>query len=161
MAAIAAAHKRRIHKTSEFLGILLCLTAWLLERFWPLNFSKQPTWWPRYLVGSLLLVSAIVAIRAVHAELKLSSQPHQPGLPTTRLVTSGIFGYSRNPTYAAIVFLISPSLALFFQSLWLLAMTPVAALVFYLVLIRDEEIYLKTKFGREWDDYCQTTRRWV
>jgi protein-S-isoprenylcysteine O-methyltransferase Ste14 len=58
---------------------------------------------------------------------------------------------SRNPTYAAINFLIVPALGLC-SVIYGSFLLPANMIAFYFVLIRDEESYLQT-FGSEWDRY--------
>lgn len=49
--------------------------------------------------GVLLIVLGLLCIVLARRELARQNQPTDPGQPTSRLVTSGIFGLSRNPLY--------------------------------------------------------------
>jgi protein-S-isoprenylcysteine O-methyltransferase Ste14 len=51
--------------------------------------------------GCILAVFFLHILRTVHKELSKYGQPHEPGKPTTKLITAGPFQYSRNPTYTA------------------------------------------------------------
>ena len=153
-----AAHAPRLYKTSEFIGIVLLISSLTLQRLFPWSLSRSPLWnW----IGISLLVAGLVIIRLVHRELNRFSQPHFPGIPTTKLVQSGPFRWSRNPTYAAIVMLIIPGSGLLLRNLWVFALMPPTILAFYLSQIKDEEIYLKRVFGEEWEHYCERTPRWL
>jgi protein-S-isoprenylcysteine O-methyltransferase Ste14 len=158
MSPHTSAHAAVFYKTSEFLGILHFLSAWILQRWIPYTFEQRPI---LRVAGALILLAGIVLLRLVHAELNRYSQPHAPGVPTTRLIDSGPFRYSRNPTYAAIGFLVVPALALLLCNLWIIFLLPANMIAVYFVLIRDEELFLQTKFGSEWDRYFSTTRRWI
>lgn len=153
-----SAHAAVFYKTSEFLGILLLLSAWILQHWKPYTLEERAEF--RF-TGALILLVGIVLLRRVHAELNRYSQPHAPGAPTTRLIMTGPFRYSRNPTYAAISFLVVPALGLLFRNQWIIFLLPAHMIAVYVVLIRDEESYLQTKFGSEWDRYFSTTRRWI
>jgi protein-S-isoprenylcysteine O-methyltransferase Ste14 len=153
-----SAHAAVFYKTSEFLGILHFLSAWILQRLKPYSLEQRTVF---QVAGALILLAGIVLLRLVHAELNRYSQPHAPGVPTTRLIQSGAFRFSRNPTYAAIAFLVVPALGLLSRNLWIIFLLPANMIAVYFVLIRDEESYLQTKFGSEWDRYFSTTRRWI
>jgi protein-S-isoprenylcysteine O-methyltransferase Ste14 len=154
-----SAHAAVFYKTSEFLGILLLLSAWIVQRWKPYTLEQRTEF---RVAGALILLVGIVLLRLVHAELDRYSQPHAPGAPTTRLINTGPFRYSRNPTYAAISFLVVlPALGLLLRNLWIIFLLPAHMIAVYFVLIRDEESYLQTKFGSEWDRYFSTTRRWI
>jgi protein-S-isoprenylcysteine O-methyltransferase Ste14 len=156
MAPHSSAHAAVFYKTSEFLGNLHFLSAWILQRWKPYTLEQRTVF---RVAGALILLAGIVLLRRVHAELNRYSQPHAPGVPTTKLISTGPFHYSRNPTYAAISFLVVPALGLLLRNMWIIFLLPAHMIAVYFVLIRDEESYLRTKFGSEWDRYCNTTRQ--
>ena len=180
---VSAAHALNPFRTSEFLGVLLWATAAALKRFFPLltkfrldEEEGEVPWQlrlqrpsssggcavPLEKLGGIALVAAgTAAIKWVHLEMGKHEQTRQPGSPTTRLIRTGPFRWSRNPTYAAIVFLVMPGLGVALQNLWMLALVPVAVVLFYYVMVAEEEAYLKGKFGDEWDSYRAITPRWI
>ncbi len=83
-----------------------------------------------------------------------------PLKPTQRLVTSGVFSYSRNPIYVGYVgFLLG--LFLVFGHLTLLVYAMLVAAFIHLLLVLWEEPDLRRRFGSEYDSYCQAVSRWV
>ena len=108
----------------------------------------------------LLLVSAAIMGRTLQ-ELAEHDQPHEPGRPTTKLVKTGAFCYSHNPTYTMVILFLQPGLALTFGSVWLLTMFPILFGLFWYVMVRPEEQYLHQKFGMKWQEYCKQTHRWL
>jgi len=158
----SAAHPRRIDKTSEFIGAVLFLLSIGIQQVAPMQtphiFASCLFYRPS---GFILVCSSVLVLRGTLAELAKHKQPHEPGKATTRLVITGPFQYSRNPTYASIVLLLQPGLAICFDNTWMNLLIPVSMLAFWYILIRDEEEYLRTKFREEWVEYCQTTRRWI
>ncbi len=74
------------------------------------------------------------------------------------LTTNGIFKISRNPVYVSYHMLF---LSMLFYSLSIfLALYILFAITFHL-LILEEEKYLKARFGNEYMDYCNDTRRYI
>ena len=77
-----------------------------------------------------------------------------------RLVTSGIYKYSRNPMYLGL-FMIVISSSIFYLNIYSI-LTP---LFFYLWInrfqIKREEVFLTEKFGEDYLSYKKKTRRWI
>ena len=159
-----AAHPRALHKTSEFILLVYCGTVLALHRYAPIKISPLQRMHPtlRIGVGWLLGILGAALIVWLRLEMKRYAQPTQPGKPTTRLITTGPFRYSRNPTYLSFVALVVPGIGLLCPNngyIWIV--WPVLVLAFYGVMIKDEEEYLNEVFGIEWRNYCHQTRRWV
>ena len=78
---------------------------------------------------------------------------------TNRLVTSGIFKYSRNPMYLGMLMIII-STSIFYLNIY--SITPFL-FVFWInkFQIKREEIFLTEKFGKEYLSYKNKTRRWL
>jgi len=76
-----------------------------------------------------------------------------------KLITTGVFAFSRNPIYVAFI---AFSLGVF------LAFSNIVTLAFLLLLmimvhrqILKEESFLKNHYGKEYEDYCVKVRRYV
>jgi protein-S-isoprenylcysteine O-methyltransferase Ste14 len=111
-------------------------------------------------LGLALTASAFaVAFSAFH-ELREAHTPFDVREPTTAVVTTGIYAYTRNPLYLAMMMLY-----LGIGSLrnsrwhWLLALPTTAAL--QTAVIAREEVYLERKFGADYLDYKVHVRRWI
>ena len=84
----------------------------------------------------------------------------KPWEPTTNIITTGIYAWSRNPIYLA--FNLFPiGLGIFFDNLWVLLSFLPAAFIIYHIAIKKEEKYLEDKFGEEYLDYKNKVRRWI
>ena len=83
-----------------------------------------------------------------------------PTQPTTAIVASGPFRFTRNPMYVALaVVLIGAALAL--RNGWLIVLlVPVLALMHGGVIVREER-YLERKFGSTYLDYRRRVRRYL
>jgi len=80
--------------------------------------------------------------------------------PTTALVTSGLYRFSRNPIYIGLT-LVYLGVAAFFASLGALVLLPAVLLVMQFGVIRREERYLERRFGAAYRDYKARVRRWL
>jgi protein-S-isoprenylcysteine O-methyltransferase Ste14 len=78
----------------------------------------------------------------------------------TAIVRTGPYRFSRNPIYLAFsVFQLG--IAIWVNSLWLLAtLAGALALIHYVVIPREEQ-YLERRFGAEYLDYKASVRRWL
>lgn len=128
------------------------------EWLWPGTlFLRRPL---EIVAGIVLFGGGFWLIGRSKRELDRAGQPSLPGAPTTALVTTGPFRWSRNPNYlGAILAGIGGALAL--DSPWLILAALVAGLVLELWMIRPEERYLEEAFGEAYRRYRRQTRRWI
>ena len=114
---------------------------------------------PRIVAGAILFVlGASVPVTARQAFVKAGTNI-RPDMPTTALITSGLFAHSRNPIYqgASIALL---GLALMLASDWILVlMVPALILLHYGVVLREER-YLERKFGEAYRRYKAAVPRY-
>lgn len=110
-------------------------------------------------VGIMLIIAGARIVILARREFAHFHQPTDPGHPTTRIVATGVFRFSRNPLYLASV-LVFLGLALAFNILWALVMLLISVIVCVNVLIIPEEQYLAAKFGAEYKEYTATVNRW-
>ena len=76
------------------------------------------------------------------------------GFLSHKLVTSGVYRYSRHPLYAAFIVFLVPSAAFIFDNLLVLIATLVMFLVFKQKISKEEE-YLEKEFGDEYQRYIK------
>lgn len=84
-----------------------------------------------------------------------------PGIsnPPDRLVTTGIYRFTRNPMYLGhLIFLLG--LAVTLHS-WLALLVWVAHLLWFDVRVREDEARLAAQFGDPYVEYRRRVRRWV
>lgn len=84
----------------------------------------------------------------------------EPWKPTTTIITTGVYGYSRNPIYLGMA-LTHGGLAICGGSMAALATLVLSILVIQSYVIAREERYLEAKFGKVYSDYKETVRRWI
>jgi protein-S-isoprenylcysteine O-methyltransferase Ste14 len=83
-----------------------------------------------------------------------------PMRPSSALVTSGPYRFSRNPMYLGMAFLYV-AFALALGLVWPLVVLPFVIAVVDQLVIAIEEAYLVRRFGQPYCDYMATTRRWL
>jgi protein-S-isoprenylcysteine O-methyltransferase Ste14 len=76
-----------------------------------------------------------------------------------KLITSGIFAFSRNPLYVAFAGILTGEFMIFPNWILLVYLAGFCALVHRQVL--REEDYLKGHYGQDYLDYCQRVRRYL
>jgi protein-S-isoprenylcysteine O-methyltransferase Ste14 len=83
-----------------------------------------------------------------------------PNAPTTELVQSGLYRYSRNPMYVGAL-LIALGYPLWFQSLALVLYWFALLLFFHVLVVVYEEPSLERRFGQAWTAYRSRVPRWL
>ncbi len=90
---------------------------------------------------------------------KRTGQDPKPWKTTPEIISSGIYGLTRNPMYVGMA-LLQAAIGIGLANGWVLALVPPALVVVYLTAIRHEEAYLANKFGEAYFDYKKSVRRW-
>jgi protein-S-isoprenylcysteine O-methyltransferase Ste14 len=116
--------------------------------------------WLAYWLGGLLVVAWAGISWAALREFRRARTSIMPTVPTTALVVSGPFGFSRNPLYVGMVCLYL-GVAVILQAIWALILLPLVLLVMHRGVIQREERYLERKFGQAYVRYRSTVRRWL
>ena len=83
-----------------------------------------------------------------------------PWSPPRNLVTSGPYGWSRNPMYIGVVTILV-GWSLLWDSRTLLTYALVVACVFYARVLAVEEPWAARHFGAEWETYRAQVPRWI
>lgn len=109
-------------------------------------------WIPAVLGAALLLAAAL---RFIKAGTNIPTH-----LPSTALVTDGLYRFSRNPIYLGLT-LIYLGLSLGLASFACLVLLPVVLAVMQIGVIHREERYLEAKFGEAYKRYKTDVRRWL
>ena len=82
------------------------------------------------------------------------------GEEPVKMVSSGLYKYSRNPMYLGVITTVAGQ-GIFFQYSILLWYAISLFIIFTLVVIFIEEPHLEEKFGEEYKSYKKRTRRWL
>ena len=134
------------------------LTGLLLHWRWPLPTFIQ--WQPRVVLAALALVGAAVLGIGGERALHGAGTNVSPQRPTTAIVSGGIYRFTRNPLYLALL-CVYTALALWANTLWPFALWVVLLPVLVTGIVAREERYLEAKFGAPYLAYKARVRRWL
>lgn len=115
---------------------------------------------PRLSLGAALFVLGAVTMALAIGLFSRTGQDPKPWSTTPEIISTGIYGITRNPMYVGMA-LVQSALAVALANAWILALVPLAVLTVYATAIRHEEAYLETKFGDAYRDYKRRVRRWL
>lgn len=104
------------------------------------------------LAGLLMLLWSLVSF----------GQSFRVGIDTShpdKLVTTGVFAFSRNPIYVAFACILLGQFLIFSNAILLLYLLA-AVWLFHRQVLREED-YLKQNYGAEYLEYCKHVRRYL
>ena len=82
------------------------------------------------------------------------------GKEPSRLVSHGLYRFSRNPMYVGVISVVFGQ-ALLFKSSALAWYGAALCVMFHLVVVLQEEPHLRKTQGEEYEKYCRTVPRWI
>ena len=154
-----AAHKRKWQIFEVIFGVPF-LAGIGLQLAAPVSRPRGSVAFVMVLVGAVLIIMGLTLVVLARQELAQHGQPTDPGLPTSKLVTTGVFSVSRNPLYLGGTCLLV-GIALVLNLPWSLVLLFPAIVVCHYLLIAPEERYLAARFDREYAQYATSVRRWL
>ena len=115
-----------------------------------------------FYIGILLLLGGVMILISAVRSFKKDKTTINPLSPeqATKLVTDGIFKYSRNPMYLGMAFVLS-SIAVFFNVLGGIILITLFCLYIKKFQIIPEEKAMRDLFADDFDKYTKATRRWL
>jgi len=111
-------------------------------------------------LGVSLVAVAVALFSYSVAKFRAAGTPVPARQPTTAIVRTGPYRFSRNPIYLAFS-LFQLGLATWLNSAWLLASLVGAVTLIHFVVIPREERYLERRFGAQYLNYKASVRRWL
>ena len=132
---------------------------WLASRVNAGFGAAEPLRRPLALILMAIGVGFIIAGRIALSRAGTTWHPTEPGR-TKVLVTSGVYRFSRNPTYLGMQIVLLG---------WAMVLASPAAIVVSALFvayitrfqIRPEELVLSVSFGQDYRDYSKRVRRWI
>lgn len=124
---------------------------------WPVRFLPPSVSTP---VGAMLTLLAVSLFVAAVRTLRGAGTPIPGNRPTTAIVRTGPYRFSRNPIYLAFS-LFQLGLSVWINSVGLLITLVPAVSLMALVVVPKEEHYLKARFPSEYTSYRAAVRRWL
>ncbi|MEI2779352.1 MAG: isoprenylcysteine carboxylmethyltransferase family protein [Tetrasphaera sp.] len=131
--------------------------AWLAEWRWPTSLGLGAS---GRVAGGLLVLSGMALMLWAFWEFRRRGTTILPWGAATSLATTGPYRLTRNPIYLgdALAYL---GASLLLDSIWPLPLLPLIMVANYRWVIRHEEAYLATRFGRAYAEYRLRVRRWL
>lgn len=129
----------------------------LLHFAWPVRLVSRTVSLP--IGGAVLLVAIALFLYAIRT-FRTAGTPVPGNRPTTTIVRTGPYRWSRNPIYLSFS-LLQLGVACWVNSLWLLVTLIPAVALMALVVIPREEHYLETYFPSDYLSYKASVRRWL
>lgn len=129
----------------------------LLQLLWPLSFSGSvgAVW-----LGLSLISGSLGLMFWADGTFKRWDTAVNPDQPTTKIIKTGPYRFSRNPMYLAFL-LIQAGVGFAVSSWWLFITLLPAYLILHWGVIAREEQYLSALFGEEYAHYKTAVRRWL
>jgi protein-S-isoprenylcysteine O-methyltransferase Ste14 len=129
----------------------------VIHSAWPARFVPPSISTP---VGAMLTLLAVGLFVAAVRTFRAAGTPVPGNRPTTAIVRTGPYRFSRNPIYLAFS-LFQLGLSVWLDSLGLLLTLTAAVSLMALVVIPREERYLEARFPVEYSSYRAAVRRWL
>jgi protein-S-isoprenylcysteine O-methyltransferase Ste14 len=139
-----------VYSSSIVLGLVI-------HSAWPARFVPPSLSTP---VGAMLTLLAVGLFVAAVRTFRAAGTPVPGNRPTTAIVRTGPYRFSRNPIYLAFS-LFQLGLSVWLNSLGLLLTLIAAVSLMALVVIPREERYLEARFPVEYSSYRAAVRRWL
>lgn len=140
-------------------AIAAAISMKLLERWFPgVGFVSQHH---STLALLIFLMGTILGVASVIEFLRKSTSlnPHKPQ-KATALVNKGVYKFSRNPMYLALLLLLV-SWAVYLANFLAFLVLPVFVWYMNEFQIKPEEETMGEKFGAEYGVYRENVRRWI
>ena len=142
-----------------FLYLACLVLGFALDRLLPLPLTFLEVTLVRWTAGGGLIAVGLAIMVAGIRNFSHAATPVPSNRPVRALVTTGIHGWSRNPTYVG-MFLLYAGIGLAAQPVGLILALPLVIVLRYGVVAR-EEAYLERRFGDAYRDYKARVRRWL
>jgi len=125
---------------------------------WPLGLPVAGL--VRWGLAALLLAGGVALMAGALGLFQRTGQDPKPWLATPEIISSGVYGFTRNPMYLGMGVL-QAGFGVALANAWVLLLVPVTWAVIQAIAIRHEEAYLERKFGAAYIDYRSRVRRWL
>lgn len=111
-------------------------------------------------IGLLVVAAGFVILYICWLAFRRARTAIEPWKPTTTMVYSGCYRFSRNPIYLSMC-LILFGIGIYANSLWIFLAGFPCGYIIYRVAIKKEEAYLAEQFGESYLNYQKQVRRWI
>ena len=128
-----------------------------LQWVYPIRFAPDSL---RWVLSGLLIGVGLGTILYCAWKFKKAGTSIEPWKKTSKIITSGIYRFTRNPIYLSFS-VIGTGISFAANSAWILLMMFPLVLLLTRFVIAKEERYLEASFGEEYLSYKRKVRRWL
>ncbi len=153
------AHERQWQTFEVVFGIPF-LAAIALQKAVPFSLPRGFLTRAFIIGGTALIILGAALVILARREFARHSQPTDPGRPTSKVITTGVFSFSRNPLYLGGLCILA-GIALAANLPWVLVLLLPSLVACHYILIAPEEKHLAAKFGDEYRTYAASVHRWL
>ena len=125
----------------------------------PIEIPRESELVHRLIPASMAAIGLLIAAMGIRNFSKAGT-PVPTNQPSSALVTSGIYAWTRNPIYLGL-FILYLGIGVAVRSPWILALFVPIALTIRFGVIAREERYLAEQFGEAYQAYKARVRRWL
>ncbi len=151
---------RRIKISPTILFLITFIVGISLSWFLPLKMTRFIAHEVTQMLGLTFLLTSLILNLLAYRMFKHYATPHAPHSVPTVLIETGVFAFSRNPVYVALI-LSEVGLAFIFDMIWLVLSAATLWISLDIMIVRDEERVLENTFKQDYVEYKNKTRRWV
>jgi protein-S-isoprenylcysteine O-methyltransferase Ste14 len=143
-----------------FLYLACLVLGFALESLLPLPLTFAQRLWSVGTAGGGLIAAGLAIMALAMRGFLHAGTPVPSNRPVRTLVTTGIYGWSRNPIYVGMLLLYAGT-GVAARSPWVLILAlPLFIILRYGVVAREER-YLERRFEDAYRDYQARVRRWL
>ena len=135
-------------------------SACILEWWIPLHFTEFMDYNTVRLIGVMFLFLSLFLNIISYRAFKKFQTPYSPFSTPRVLIQRGIFRFSRNPVYLALI-ISQLGIGLILNSIWMLISSAFLMILLDRYIITKEEQCLMNHFPEQYKDYKSKTRRWI
>ena len=139
------------------IAVYLLIPCYLIGEF---VFPKYPLLYFFNLIGVVGLIVSLFFFLSGFNKFKSYGENPSPKSVTKKLITTGVFAYTRNPVYIAFILFHFSMFLAFENVMYFLTFVGLATWIHNFV-IKAEEEYLIKEFSDEYQRYMHSVKRWV
>ena len=142
--------------------IAFLLVPGIFAGIFPITIAETDPWrGDGFVGGAVFIMTGLLLLLQCIRDFYVSGKGTlAPWAPPRRLVVVGLYQYTRNPMYLAVLTLLS-GMVMAFSSPLLLIYTVVLAIIFHLRTIYHEEPWLASRFTSDWQAFAKAVPRWL
>jgi protein-S-isoprenylcysteine O-methyltransferase Ste14 len=139
--------------------LLAVVAGGLLHEFvLPIRIGLPPG--ARIIAAVALVALGVATVAGAMGRFRRTGQDPTPWTSTPEIVSTGVYGITRNPMYVGMA-LLQAGIGIAWANGWIVALLLPVLVLIYAIAIRHEEAYLERKFGETYIAYKRSVRRWL